>query len=112
MESNRSILKGSQLTNHYYYGTDQMLVAVDCIIFGFDLKEERLKVLLFRRLVEPFKGSWSLIGSFVRGNEHLDDAARRVLLELTGLDEVFMEQFRCYGKVDRDPGSRVLSVTF
>ncbi len=105
-------MKKNELTNQYYYGTDQFLVAVDCMIFGFDLRDEKLKVLLFKRLVEPFYGEWSLIGSFVRSDEGLDDAAKRVLLELTGLKTVFLEQYKSYGQIDRDPGARVISTTF
>lgn len=100
------------LTNKYYYGTDRLLVAVDCIIFGFDVREQQLKLLLFERKVEPFKGTWSLIGSFVKKEEDLDEAAKRVLYELTGMDKVFLEQHKTYGKKDRDPGDRVISVSY
>ncbi len=100
------------LTNIYYYGSDKILVAVDCIIFGFDIIEEKLKILLFKRLVEPFAGQWSLVGSFVRKDEDISLAASRILFELTGLGEVFMEQLRSYGKPDRDPGSRVISIAY
>ena len=100
------------LTNIYYYGSDKILVAVDCIIFGFDIIEEKLKILLFKRLVEPFAGQWSLVGSFVRKDEDISVAASRILFELTGLGEVFMEQLKSYGKPDRDPGSRVISITY
>lgn len=103
---------GHSLTNIYYYGSEKILVAVDCIIFGFDIHEEKLKILLFKRLVEPFAGQWSLVGSFVRKDEDLSVAASRILYELTGLDEVFMEQLKCYGKADRDPGSRVISIAY
>lgn len=100
------------LTNIYYYGSEKILVAVDCIIFGFDINEEKLKILLFKRLVEPFAGQWSLVGSFVRENEDISFAASRILRELAGLENVFMEQFRCYGKAGRDPGSRVISIAY
>lgn len=100
------------LTNKYYYGTDRLLVAVDCIIFGFDVKAQQLKLLLFTREVEPFKGMWSLIGSFVKKEEDLNAAAQRVLYELTGLKEVFLEQHKTYGRFDRDPGDRVISVSY
>lgn len=100
------------LTNIYYYGSEKILVAVDCIIFGFDINEEKLKILLFKRLVEPFAGQWSLVGSFVRKDEDISVAASRILYELTGLDQVFMEQLKCYGKADRDPGSRVISIAY
>ncbi len=105
-------MENHELTNRYYYGSDRLLVAVDCIILGFDTREEKLKLLLFEREVEPFKGQWSLIGSFVRKEERLEDAARRVLHELTGLKDVFLEQHRAYGRLERDPGDRVISISF
>ncbi|MGA9590154.1 MAG: NUDIX domain-containing protein [Salegentibacter sp.] len=90
------------------YRADQMFVATDCIIFGFD--SGKLKLLVFRRRVEPFKGEWSLIGSFVKLDEDVSEAAKRVLTEITGLENVFMEQLQAYGAADRDPGYRCLSV--
>ena len=68
---------------NYYQKEDQVLLAVDCIIFGFD--KENLKILLIKRNFEPEKGKWSLIGGFLKKNENLDEAAVRVLETLTGL---------------------------
>lgn len=96
--------------NKNYPGNPTYLVAVDCIIFGFDQGE--LKLLLHKRRLEPFKGQWSLFGGFVQGNEGLDEAANRVLFELTGLDKVYMEQLQSYGEVERDPAARVISVAY
>jgi ADP-ribose pyrophosphatase YjhB (NUDIX family) len=91
-----------------YHGKDKMYVATDCIIFGFD--SGGLKLLIFRRRVEPLKGEWSLIGSFVNLNEDVSAAAERVLEEITGLKNVFMEELRSYGAAERDPGYRVISI--
>jgi len=101
-----------QLSNKYYYGDDPLLVAVDNIIFGFDSEQEKLKILLFKRLVEPFSGQWSLIGSFIRPNESADASAHRILKELTGLSNVFLEQLKCYTETKRDPGARVVSIVY
>lgn len=92
----------------YYSGADKMYVATDCIIFGFD--EGRLKLLISRRRVEPLKGEWSLIGSFVKIDEDVDAAAQRVLQEITGLEYVYMEELKVYGAVERDPGYRCISI--
>lgn len=94
----------------YYSHLPKFHVGVDCIIFAVD--NERLKVLLVRRDFEPEKGKWSLIGGFVQEEESVDDAARRVLRELTGLDNVFIRQLAAFGAVDRDPGARVVSVAY
>ena len=84
--------------------------AVDCIIFGFNGRE--LSLLLLKRKFDPGKGEWSLMGGFVQENEHLDDAAKRVLAELTGITDAFMQQIGTFGQVDRDPGERVISTAY
>jgi hypothetical protein len=57
-------------------------------------------------------GKSSLIGGFVREDESLDDAAARILYDLTGLENVFLEQLHSHGRVDRDHGERVISVSY
>lgn len=92
-----------------FYGPEnKMYVATDCVIFGFD--EGNLKLLIFKRRVKPLMDVWSLIGSIVRHEEDVQDAAKRVLKEFTGLDGVFMEELKSYGKADRDPGARCISI--
>lgn len=92
--------------------TDQTkaLIAVDCIIFGFD--SENFKLLLIQRGFAPEKGRWSLMGGFVQPKESLDRAANRVLKELTGLENVFMEQLEAFGDPMRDPVERTISVAY
>ena len=94
----------------YYNINPRFYVSVDCIIFGFD--KGSLKLLLLKRNFEPAKGSWSLMGGFVQDGESVDDAAKRVLAELTGLENVYMELVGTFGEVDRDPGERVISVAY
>ena len=69
-----------------YAEKHRVLVAVDCIIFGFDGLE--LKLLVVQRALEPQLGSWSLMGGFIQEGEDPDDAASRVLHKLTGLSNV------------------------
>lgn len=92
------------------YAAAKHLVAVDCIVFGFD--NEDLKILLVRRPIEPQKGDWSLMGGFVQEGESLDDASKRVLYTLTGLTDVYLEQLYTFGDVHRDPVDRVISVAY
>lgn len=94
----------------YYNINPRFYVSVDCIISGFD--KGSLKLLLLKRNFEPAKGSWSLMGGFVQDGESVDDAAKRVLAELTGLENVYMEQVGTFGEVNRDPGERVISVAY
>jgi ADP-ribose pyrophosphatase YjhB (NUDIX family) len=83
--------------------------SVDNIIFGFD--EADLKVLLIQRGAAPFKGLWALPGDLVYPNEDLETAANRILEELTGLRNVYLEQVHTFGAVDRHPLGRVITVS-
>lgn len=94
----------------YYSQHPRFYHAVDCIIFGFSGGE--LSLLLLKRKFDPGKGEWSLMGGFVQEGESMDNAAKRVLAELTGLTNVYMEQVGSFGEVDRDPGERVISTAY
>ena len=94
----------------YYKEFQKVLLSVDCIIFGFD--QNKLKILIGRRNVDPGRGEWSLYGGFVRNDESLDAAAQRTLLELTGLRNIYMSQVGAFGNIDRDPGERVVSIAY
>jgi len=94
----------------FYSAHSKVWLSVDCIIFGFD--ESKLKILIGRRKMDPGRGEWSLYGGFVSANESVDDAAARTLYELTGLRNLFMRQVGAFGKVDRDPGERVVSIAY
>ena len=96
--------------NEYYIEHQKILLSVDCIIFGFE--QNKLKVLVGHRNMDPGRGAWSLYGGFVRNDESVDDAADRTLYELTGLRNVYMRQVGAFGSVDRDPGARVVSVAY
>lgn len=95
---------------NFYNEHDRLLVSVDCIVFGFD--EGELRVLMGKRKMDPGRGLWSLYGGFVDANESVDDAAKRVLYGLTGLKDLYMKQVGAYGDVDRDPGARVVSISY
>lgn len=88
------------------------LVAIDCIIFGYDIMEKTLKLLLIKRSFEPAKGRWSLAGGFVEKEESIDEAAYRILRKLTGLEISYLKQSYTYGEPDRDPGARVISTAY
>lgn len=94
----------------YYQDIPRFPVSVDCVIFGICRGE--LSLLLTRRAFEPELGKWSLMGGFVKQDEGIDSAARRVLAELTGLSDLYMQQVGTFGEIDRDPGARVVSVAY
>lgn len=96
----------------YYHEHEKFHVAVDSIIFGYDEEGRELKVLLLKRNFQPAKGEWSLMGGFLKNDESIDLAAKRILNQLTGLSDVYMEQLATFGELDRDPGARILSVAY
>lgn len=94
----------------YYSQYPKFHVAVDCIIFSFE--DGKLKVLLQRRPFEPRQGEWSLMGGFVKRDEDIDDAAKRILEQLTGIHNIYMRQVGAFGSVNRDSGDRVISIAY
>lgn len=94
----------------FYKDHAKVYVSVDCIVFGFE--ENKLKLLVGKRQMDPGRGQWSLYGGFVGEKESVDDAANRVLQELTGMNNIYMKQVGAFGSVDRDPGERVVSVAY
>lgn len=94
----------------YTYKYPHPAVTADCVIYGFD--GDKLKILLIERGIEPFKGLWALPGGFMKIDETIEEAARRELHEETGLQNVFMTQFRTFSAVRRDPRERVVTVAF
>lgn len=89
---------------------NRIALSVDCVIFGFD--ESKLKVLLIRSDLKKYLGKWSLLGDLVFPSEDLDAAAYRILKQRTGLSDVYLEQVHTFGKVDRHPAGRVVTVTY
>ncbi|MXV52801.1 NUDIX domain-containing protein [Pedobacter sp. HMF7647] len=83
---------------------------IDCVIFGFD--EGELKILMIERNEEPYKNWWALPGYYVGQDEGIDHAAERILYELTGLRDIYMEQLYTFGDVHRHPNGRVITVAY
>ena len=72
-------------------------VSIDCVIFGFH--DGQLKVLLLR--LAEYMGGWALPAGFIYKEEDIEEAAKRVLQERTGLTDIFLQQFYLFGKADR-----------
>ena len=98
------------MRNTNYPGYEQPAVTVDLVIFI--VNADKLKVLLVKRAHEPFAGMWSIPGGFLKAEETLDGAAIRVMKEKTGVKEVYLEQLYTFGRPDRDPRARVITVTY
>tara|TARA_R110000822_G_scaffold107922_5_gene237153 strand:+ start:40664 stop:41353 length:690 start_codon:yes stop_codon:yes gene_type:complete len=91
--------------------TQNIEVAVDAIVFGYS-KEEGVSILLIKRKYDPYKGAWAIPGGFVLDDESLEAAVARELQEETGVEINYLEQLYTFGKPDRDPRKRILSVAY
>ena len=76
-------------------------VSVDCVVFGFH--ENQLKVLLLKWRDQ---GGWCIPGGFVKRTDTLEEAAERVLNERTGLEKIYLRQFRVFSALDREKGKK------
>jgi 8-oxo-dGTP diphosphatase len=94
----------------FRYDYPRPAVTVDTVVFGY--QEGELSLLLIERGLSPYKGAWALPGGFVHLDETLDAAAKRELAEEAGVHDVYLEQLYTFGRVDRDPRERVLSVAY
>ena len=94
----------------HYSRQIKLLLAVDCIIFGFD--RNNLKILLVKRGIEPEINKWSLMGGFVKPSENLPLAAARILKNLTGLTNVYQEELHSFSAPERDPVERTVSIAY
>ena len=74
--------------------------------------DKKMSVLLVKRDNYPFKDKWCLPGGFVRYDENLDEAPKRILKSETNLDNIYLEQLYTFGDVDRDPRMRVISTSY
>ncbi len=89
---------------------NRLAVSVDIIIFS--IVEDDLNVLLVKRKFAPFAGKWAIPGGFVGKGESLEQAAKRELLEETGLNDVYLEQLHAFGDPDRDPRMQVITIAY
>lgn len=94
----------------FSYDYPHPAVSTDIVIFT--LQDKQLKVLLIQRTNDPFRDHWSLPGGFVEIDEDLEHAALRELEEETGVNGVYLEQLYTFGRPDRDPRERVISVAY
>ena len=94
----------------YQYEYPHPAVTADIVVFT--IRHDALKVLLIKRAEDPYLGSWALPGGFVGIDEDLDSAAERELAEETGVTSVYLEQLYTFGKPDRDPRERVITVAY
>jgi len=85
-------------------------LTIDCLIFGF--QGSQLEILLVEHGEGIIKGRWALPGGWVTYDENIDDAAYRILKDLTGVDDLYLEQLHAFGDVSRYPGKRVITIAY
>ena len=85
-------------------------LSVDAVVFGYEAGT--ISVLLIKRKYEPFKDKWAIPGGFVENDESLETAVERELLEETGIKINYLEQLYTFGKPNRDPRGRVVSIAY
>ena len=85
-------------------------ITIDCVIFGFD--KGSLEVLLVQHGEGIRKGEWGLPGGWIHENEGIDTAAGRLLNDLTGLDNIYLEQLKAFGEPNRFPLGRVITIGY
>jgi 8-oxo-dGTP diphosphatase len=94
----------------YTYDHPHPAVTVDIVVFT--VQSGRLAAVLIRRAGWPHAGKWALPGGFVGIDESLKRAAWRELREETGLSAAYLEQLGAFGRPDRDPRERVITVVY
>src|SRR5579884_3123810 len=97
---------------HHYDASKYERPSVTVDVVMMSLRQRDLQVLLVKRRSWPFEGMWAIPGGFVNIDESLEDAARRELLEETGVQDVYLEQLYTFGDPGRDPRTRVITVTY
>jgi 8-oxo-dGTP diphosphatase len=89
---------------------DRPSVTVDLVLMS--IVETAPAVLLMKRQDPPFAGAWALPGGFVRIDESLDGAVRRILADKARMEGVYVEQLYTFGALDRDPRARVITTAY
>lgn len=89
-------------------------VTVDTLIFTVDKSQEEyhLQIMLIQRKDHPCIHKWAIPGGFVNMDESVDDAAARELQEETGVTDIYLEQLYTWGAVNRDPRTRIITVSY
>lgn len=94
----------------YSYEYPHPAVTTDVVVFT--IRDTELEVLLIERGADPERGRWAIPGGFIGIDEDLEAAARRELLEETGVTVGELEQLHTFGRPDRDPRERVITVAW
>lgn len=111
-----------EFLNHYDSSKfEKLSMTTDILIFSISnnptdnyrkLNEKLFSVLLVKRDDYPFKDKWCLPGGFVKIDEDLEDAPKRILANETNIHDIYLEQLYTFGSVNRDPRMRIISTSY
>jgi ADP-ribose pyrophosphatase YjhB (NUDIX family) len=104
-----SIIKSTVIPLNF---SDEIIdaLSIDCVIFGF--KDAQLYILLVKHGIGPTLGQWALPGSWIKYNESIDTAAGRILSSQTSVENIYLEQFKTFGDLERFPDRRVITIAY
>lgn len=85
-------------------------VSTDCVIFGFE--NNSIEVLIYKRAQSPSKEEWALPGGFLKKGELIEQAARRILKDTTGVSDIYLEEVGVFDEIDRFPPWRILTIGY
>ncbi|KIO52363.1 NUDIX hydrolase [Flavobacterium hibernum] len=102
--------KNNTETDHNSTSTAIDGITIDCVIFSFN--KESLEVLLVQHAEGESIGKWGLLGGYMKKEESADDAAHRIVYELTSLDNIYLEQLKAFTNPNRVPERRVVTIGY
>ena len=85
---------------------------LETLVSIFTVTDGEIKVLLFRKKTEPYKGYWILPGEFVKNDETLEDCITNVIIDKVGLSSMYLEQVNSFSAIDRVPDERVIAFSY
>lgn len=85
---------------------------IETLISIFTVEKGEVKVLLFRKQDEPYKGYWTIPGDIVKTDETLEENVSNFLLNSCGLDNIHFEQSKAFSQVDRRIDERIIAMSF
>lgn len=82
---------------------------IEVLVNLFTIDKGKLKILLFRKEAEPFKGYWMLPSNLLMTKETIFECANDTIKEMSGITEFYLKQCNIFSKIDRLPGDRILA---
>jgi len=82
---------------------------IEVLVNLFTVDKGKLKILLFRKTEDPFKGYWILPSNLLLVSETVDECAKDTIKEMAGLNDIYLKQCNIFSKIDRLPNERIIA---